>query len=292
MDVSIIMVNYNTVELLINSIDSVFTHTSGISYEIIVVDNASIDNSAFIMQEKYGLSIQYIGLDKNIGFGKANNVGIERAKGRNVFLLNPDTLLQTNAAKILSNYLDENVNVGIVGANLYNEDGSFQAAFSNIYPSIGYELSNLLHTFFFFDKEHINDTADSREVKSVVGAAMMVKYEVINQTGAFNPQFFMYSEEEEWCHRTRLAGFKIVNIPKAKVIHLDGKSFNFSADRQKRRLEGLRTLYRVSYSPTYCKIVRCIEYLTIISRLLTFTILNRKEKIIFWRFMYKNRRWE
>jgi GT2 family glycosyltransferase len=85
MDVSVIIVNYNTVGLLINSIDSVFTHTSGISYEIIIVDNASVDNSASILQEKFGLNIQYIGLDKNIGFGKANNVGIKKAKGRNNF---------------------------------------------------------------------------------------------------------------------------------------------------------------------------------------------------------------
>lgn len=292
MDVSIIIVNYNTVSLLIDSIDSIFTQTSGISYEIIVVDNASADNSAFILRERFGLNIQYISLDKNIGFGKANNVGIKQAKGRNIFLLNPDTVVENNAVKILSDYLDENTNVGIVGANLYNKDGSFQASFSNVYPSIGYELGNLLHVFYFFDKEHINYTAQPKEVKSVVGAAMMVKYQVIRQTGAFNPQFFMYSEEEEWCYRTRLAGFKIFNIPEAKIKHLDGQSFNFSADRQKRRIEGLRTLYCVSYSPTYCKIIRGLEYLTIVSRLLTFTVLNKKEKIIFWRFMYKNRRWD
>lgn len=291
MDVSIIIVNYNTISLLINAIDSVLEKTKEISYEIIVVDNNSDDNSQFIISQKYSNKVNYIALSENIGFGRANNKGIEVANGRNVFLLNPDTILQNNAVKILSDYLDSNSLVGVAGANLYNDDGTFQASFSQMYPSLGVELSNLFHLMFLQNKQCINESEKAIEAKSVVGAAMMIKKEVIEKAGVFNPEFFMYSEEEEWCYRIRKGGFKIFNVPLAKITHLDGKSFQFSENRQKRRLDGVRALYRVSYSKIYCSLLKIVEYITIISRLIIFRILKKDQKINYWLFMYKNRKW-
>ncbi len=292
MDVSIIFVNYKTINLLANSIASVLTETKDISYEIIVVDNASGDDSRALLFEKFNNKVKYVSLPDNIGFGRANNEGIKIANGRNVFLLNPDTLLLNNAVKILSDYLDDNSEIGVVGANLYNEDKSFQPSFSHNYPSLGFEVSNLFHALFLFNRENVNSTKNPKIVKSVVGAAMMIKQSVIDKTGAFDPRFFMYAEEEEWCLRIRKSGHKIANVPEASILHLDGKSFDFSADRQKRRLEGVRTLYRISYSPFYCRILRVVEYLTIISRLAVSKILRNHAKIDFWSFMYDNRKWE
>lgn len=291
MDVSIIIVNYNTISLLINALDSVLEKTEGILYEIIVVDNNSDDNSQYIINQKYNSQVTYLALSENIGFGRANNKGIEIAKGRNIFLLNPDTILQNNAVKILSNFLDENSSAGVAGANLYNEDGTYQPSFSQIYPSLKVELSNLFHLMFIQNKQCINETNQAIQTLSVVGAAMMIKKGVIEKAGVFNPNFFMYSEEEEWCYRIRKKGFMIFNVPMSKITHLDGKSFQFSENRQKRRLEGVRTLYRVSYNGFYCEMLRLVEYITIVSRLLIFKILKKEDKIRYWSFMYKNREW-
>jgi len=292
MDVSIIFVNYNTVALLIDAIDSVLNKTQGISFEIIVVDNASSDNSQQLLTEKFNKKIQYIPLPENIGFGRANNEGMKIAQGRNVFLLNPDTILENNAIKLLSDYLDANPEVGVAGGNLYNEDGSPQPSFSFIYPSIGFELSNLFHVLFLYNRETFNHTVEPMFVKRIVGAAMMIRKTVIDKVGGFDPDFFMYAEEDEWCHRISKAGYKIVNIPEPHITHLDGRSFQFSEHRHKRKLEGIRTLYRVSYSPLYCMILRGVEYLTIISRLASSKLSGNEEKLKYWRFMYNNRKWQ
>jgi GT2 family glycosyltransferase len=291
MDVSIIFVNYNTATLLMNAIDSVLNKTEDVEYEIIVVDNASTDDPYQLLTDKFRNRIKYIPLPENIGFGGANNVGINMAQGRNVFLLNPDTLLQNNAIEVLSNYLDAHINVGVAGANLYNEDSSPQPSFALYYPSIGYEMSNLFHMLFLYKRETFNDTDLPKTTKRVVGAALMVKKSVVAEVGAFDSRFFMYAEEDEWCYRIRKAGYKIVNVPQAKITHLDGKSFQFSEQRQKRKLEGLRTLYKISYSSFYCRVLRVVEYLTIISRLAICKVLNKHEKLIYWMFMYNNRKW-
>lgn len=291
MDVSIIIVNYNSISLLLDAIDSVLDKTEDIVYEIIVVDNNSADDSRRIIGQKYNEQVKYLALPENIGFGRANNEGIKIARGRHIFLLNPDTVLQNNAVKILSDFLDGNSQVGVVGANLYNDDGTYQPSFFQMYPSLKIELSNLFHLMFFQNKQNINQTDQAIKTKSVVGAAMMVKKEVIEKVGGFDPRFFMYAEEEEWCNRIRKAGFLVFNVPAAKIIHLDGKSFQFSENRLKRRLEGTRTLYRISYSRFYCTMLKAVEYITIISRLVIFRVLKQDEKIQYWSFMYKNRKW-
>ena len=121
-DVSIILVNYNTIHLLVNALDSLFEKCNDISYEVIVVDNNSSDNSREICKSRYGERVFFLSLLENVGFGRANNEGIKIAKGKNVFLLNPDTILLNNAVKILSEFLDNHINVAICGGNLYTKE--------------------------------------------------------------------------------------------------------------------------------------------------------------------------
>lgn len=288
MDVSIIFVNYNTISLLVNAIDSVLEKTIGVKFEIIVVDNASKDNSEIILANKYQGKVIYILLPENIGFGRANNEGVKIAKGRNVLLLNPDTLLENNAIKILSDYLDFKSDLAAVGGNLYYEDGTNQPSFSLSYPSL---RTNILNLILPNRGIYFNNSIIPKEVKTIFGAAIMIKKEVFNIVGGFNPLFFMYAEEDELCFRIRKKGYKLMNVPLAKITHLEGKSFQFSEQRLLRRLVGLRTLYKVSYSPTYNTLIRFVEYLIIITRLLIFKLLNNKDKVQYWKFMYHNRKW-
>lgn len=292
MDVSIIIVNYNTINLLCNTVDSVMQKTSKLIYEIIVVDNNSKDNSKQIINDKYSEKVKYISLSENIGFGRANNEGIQIAKGRNIFLLNPDTILENNGIKILSDYLDDNRKVGVVGGNLLNEDGSPQPSYTHFYPSINLEIVKLFHLVFLFKNDFYNETTTPKFVKTVYGAAMMVRKSVIQEVGGFDPRFFMYAEEDEWCHRIKKAGYKIVNIPQCVITHLDGRSFEFSEERNKRQLDGLRVLYRVTYSANYCRILRVIEYLVILNRLILYKLLGNKDKLNRYVFLYNNRKWK
>ena len=119
MDVSIIIVNYNTLELTKNTIDSVNEKTKDLNYEIILVDNASTDGSVEFFEKEYKNKIIFIKNDENLGFGRANNRGIKIAKGKYVFLLNSDTLLINNAIKILFDFMEKNNNCGVCGGNLY-----------------------------------------------------------------------------------------------------------------------------------------------------------------------------
>ena len=122
MDVSVIMVNYNTLELTKNTINSVMEKTKDLNYEIILIDNASTDGSVEFFEKEYKDKIIFIKNNENLGFGKANNKGIEIAKGKYVFLLNSDTLLINNAIKILFDFMEKNKNCGVCGGNLFDID--------------------------------------------------------------------------------------------------------------------------------------------------------------------------
>jgi len=292
MDVSIIIVNYNTITLLCNAIDSVFEKTESVDYEIIVVDNDSTDNSENIIPQKYGNKVFYLKLPHNIGFGRANNEGIKIAKGRNIFLLNPDIILINNAVKILSDYLDENKDIGVCGGNLYNEHQNPTISFVRILPSIKEELDQ----FFFYLPSRIiygknrdfNHTGKSMIVKAVIGADMMIRKEVLEEVGCFDFDFFMYHEELELCHRIGKANYKIKNVPNAKIIHLEGKSLSCNTERRRKMLNARTLFYKKTHSNLYRFIADSIFYLTAVSRIIIFSVLRNKEKSFYWKFILKN----
>ena len=227
-DVSIIIVTYNTCKMTDECIDSIIEKTSGISYEIILVDNASKDESRnFFTGDS---RIKYIYNEENIGFGKANNKGVEIAEGRNILFLNSDTLLRNNAIKILSDFLDSHENTGACGGNLFDLEGSPAQSFRTYFPSIYDDFNVLLNNIpdRIFPKRRIkfNHMGKPLEVKHIIGADMMVKSEVIEKTGAFDPRFFMYREETELCHRIYNAGYKLYSVPDAEITHFVTKTVN------------------------------------------------------------------
>lgn len=136
MDVSVIIVNYKTLQLLVQAIDSILDKTEDIVYEIIVVDNHSQDDSERVVHERYGNRVTYLLLAENVGFGRANNEGLRIARGRNILFLNPDTILVNNAVRILSDYLDSHPDTGAVGGNLYTADMQPNVSFNRVRPSI------------------------------------------------------------------------------------------------------------------------------------------------------------
>ena len=228
MDVSIIIVNYKTLPLIMDCIHSIIKHSVGISYEIIVVDNNSHDDFDKHIKSIYGNQVLCLPLSENIGFGRANNEGVKLARGRNIFFLNPDTLLLNNAVKVLSDYLDANPSVACCGGNLYNVEMKPMHSYSMLLPSLSWEI-NLLsggryEKLRWGKNAQFNHTLVPRKVGYICGADMMVKHEVLEKLGGFSNDFFLYYEDTELAYRIKLAGYEIVSIPFAKIQHLEGKS--------------------------------------------------------------------
>ena len=259
MDVSIIIINYNTLVLTKNTINSVIEKTQGIKYEIILVDNASADGSIEYFEEKYRNKIIFLKNRENLGFGRANNKGIEIAKGKYVFLLNSDTLLINNAIKILFEYMELNPKVGVCGGNLYDGELNPTHSYLKKIPSIKTEIN------YFFNilgkivkkiskkRDDFNYSESAREVGYITGADMMIRKSILEKIGIFDEIFFMYSEEAELTYRIKQAGYKIISVPKAKIVHLEGKSTKFKEKKFKMCLESKYKYFYKIYGIKSCK---------------------------------------
>lgn len=218
MDVSIIIVNYNTKELTSSCIESVIEHTKNISYEIILVDNKSTDGSeSFFCKDKRLLFIQS---HKNVGFGKANNLGFEYSHGKYIFLLNSDTLLKNNAVEMFYKAMEKaDKNVACMGAILKDEDGNPIKSFGYY---LGLKMLMPLKVTQFFSEDSIGESGIV--VPVVLGADMFIRRTAIERCGFFDPNFFMYHEENDLQRRFHNSGLCSVIISGPSIIHLEGQS--------------------------------------------------------------------
>lgn len=263
MDVSVIIVNYKTPQLVIECVESIIEKTKDISYEIIIVDNDSQDNSKEIICNSLGNKIQYIQSNINLGFGKANNLGAKFATGKYLFLLNSDTLLVNNSIKELYDYIDNYDDCGIVGGNLYTIDmkpnPSYSMSFNTLEQvkeesSWKYIILSRINRKTNKNKEsndNFNETSLPKEVAYLFGADMMISKTLFNRINGFDDDFFMYYEEQELSYRVKKLGFKSVCIPNSKIIHYDGMSTKkvdeFSERQYKMRLNGSFVYYFKRY---------------------------------------------
>jgi GT2 family glycosyltransferase len=227
--VSVIIVNYNTSALLDECIESIMQKTDDISYEIIVVDNHSEKGSLDGLVRKYP-DVRFLFSEKNLGFGKANNLGGKESKGKYLFFLNPDTLLVNNAIAILYEYMNQHPETGICGGNLYDE---------NLKPASSYYDTGMLayeYKILFNRKREpgFNKTGQPKEVNVIVGADLLLSKQLFEEQKGFDPDFFMYFEEVELCGRVQHKGYKIVSIPQAEIIHKQGSSAENKNDELKK----------------------------------------------------------
>lgn len=231
MHLSIIIVNYNTKKLLEDTIQAVIDTMALIRYEIIVVDNDSCDGSIELVKKKYS-HVKLIENKDNLGFPKANNIGIKKALGRYILLLNSDTKVLGHCIEKCLEYMDMNFDIGALGCKLLLANGKLDHACKRGFPtpesSLFYILN--LHKLFPASKRFGQYTLDYlpidkiNEVDALTGAFMMVRKEVINKVGLLDENFFMYGEDLDWCFRIKEAGYKIIYYPEAVTIHYKGGS--------------------------------------------------------------------
>lgn len=284
-DVSVIIVNYHSAELVIECINSIIEKTEDICYEIIVIDNASGDGSVQKLQNKFGERITVIGSEVNLGFGKANNLGNTYAKGEYLFFLNPDTILVNNAIKILHDALIENPDYGVVGGNLFMPDMSPAPSYCMKFDVLKDEKKSASWRYIISQKvkdklgirkgtsfeNKFNDTEYPMSVAYIFGADIMVNKRTFDMIGGFDPDFFMYYEEEELTWRITDAEYKVMSIPNAKIIHLDGATTKeqntFSENQFRMRMNGALTYYDKLYGTDGVRAffeLRCKRYCRLI----------------------------
>jgi len=228
-DLSVVILSWNVRNLLRQCLDSVLNHPRPTATEIIVVDNASSDGSAEMVRAEFP-QVKLIVNTINRGYTGGNNDGIATATGRYVLILNPDTRVVGDALSTLVEYADAHPDVGVVGPQLVNPDGSVQSS-RRRFPTL---MTGLFESTWLqplaprrvLRDYYLQDQPDDvpQEVDWVTGACLLVRREAIQQVGGLDEGFFMYSEELDWCRRIKQAGWKIVYLPQAQVMHYVGQS--------------------------------------------------------------------
>ncbi len=221
-DVSVIIVNYNTKRLLGDCIKSVYDKTNDVSYEIIVVDNGSADGSERYIVQRYP-SLCWINSGANIGFGGANNLGASQAKGKYLFFLNSDTLLENNAIKILYDYMEafaSEEHIGAIGSCLLDTQKNYNFS-SGEFPSPQSEFRYIIHKLLKRNK----GSGQTSDVDFITGADLFMTKEVFDSMQGFDPNIFMYYEETDLQYRMAKKGLKRRVIAGPEIIHLEGGSF-------------------------------------------------------------------
>jgi GT2 family glycosyltransferase len=229
-DVSIIIVNWNTREILRGCLVSIFKQTKDINVEVIVVDNASSDESAEMVKIEFP-DVVLITNTENRGFAAANNQGMQLAVGRYILLLNPDTIVLERAIQKTISFADNHPDIGVTGCQVWlNENDIQQTCFS--FPSLSglilqeMGLRRLFPKSRFFGRTKYGwwDRTTQRDVDVVSGMYMLVRRGAIEQVGLMDEDYFVYAEETDWCYRFWKAGWRCVFSPEARIIHLDGGS--------------------------------------------------------------------
>lgn len=240
-DVSVIVVNWNTRQLLRDCIDSILRHSDGYNVEIVVVDNHSSDGSVEMVREHYP-QVLLIANEENTGFARANNQGVRAAGGRYVLLLNSDAMLTPGALRSLMELAASNPRIGMVGAQLIYPDGSFQASFTRI-PTLWQEflilsgLGRLLYgrTYPSFGPE---EKAGPQPAGYVEGACMLAPRSAYLEVGGLDEGYFMYAEDVDLCFAMHRGGWQVWYQPEARIIHL------VSASSKNRKPQREADLYR------------------------------------------------
>jgi GT2 family glycosyltransferase len=304
-DLSVIIVNWNTRDLLRDCLNSVSKTISNLIFEMIVVDNCSSDGSVAMLEKEFPSVIRIVN-EENKGFGAANNQALSIMKGRYALLLNSDAVLTTGAVNKLCDFCEANEKAAIVCGQLLNADGSKQNSVASFPSLLTLAFNDSLLEYLFprrYPSKRYKHTSPI-EVDSVIGACMMIRKKALEETGAFDERYFFFFEETDLAYTMRLKGWKIYQVPDAFIYHLQGQSIGHKAGS---RIEFYRSRYqflRKWHKPFYF----CLAKIIILMRLLvnetssfiiaTVTLgINKKmrkklsiySELIRWHFQKKSR---
>ena len=237
MDVSIIIINYNTRELTLDCLRSIYAQTRGLSFEVIVMDNGSSDGSWETLSGQSFPNYRYSYNKENLGFSRANNQGAALAAGQFLFFMNSDMKLLNNVPGLLTDYMIAHPEAGILGPKFLNPDKSLQVSCRNFpsllfgalkfFPFLKSILSSQSRAYYHEEK----DFSQIQDVDTVSAGALFIRRELFESIGRFDPFSFMYAEDADICRQVRDRGFKVVFLPEPELIHYGGQSTRLNSNR-------------------------------------------------------------
>lgn len=245
MDISVILVSYNTIEMTKQALNDLFASEGNFKMEVFMIDNASKDHSAEVLRREYP-NITIIENSQNVGFGRANNQALPSIRGKYVLLLNTDAFVQPDSLIKTMQYMEAHPKCGMLGVKLLGRDGTLQPS-CRYFPTswnIFLERTNLKK--FFKQTKLIDDMnwdhASVRSCDWVPGCYALIRKEVIDQVGLFDPRYFLYYEEVDHCFAAKRAGWEVVYFPETTVIHIGGESAKQEAaiSSKSRQIESLQ----------------------------------------------------
>jgi GT2 family glycosyltransferase len=252
-EISIIIINFNTYNLTCNCLESIYTLTKDVEFEVILVDNASTECSPQLFKEKYPL-VNLVISKENIGFSKGNNLGIKFSKGEYILLLNSDTELQNNAVKMVYDVLKNDSKIGAASSKLIFQNGIIQSCcqkFPSVFLNV-FEFSRLHKLFPLSIRSHIFfgsyfDHLSYAEPDWIWGTFFMFPRQLLGlmKHGILNDDFFMYIEDMKWCYDIRKLGLKAAYVPDAITLHHMGGS---SADKKRLMFKNYNLFLKKNYN--------------------------------------------
>jgi GT2 family glycosyltransferase len=273
-DVSVIIVNFNTVLLLRECLMSLEKADMGIySAEVIVVDNGSVDGSIEMVKKEFP-SILLIENKENTGFAKANNIGIKKSSGRYVLLLNSDTEVNHRTLSVMVSYMDTHSDVGVSTCKLLLRDGSMDPACHRGAPTPWAAFSYYLKLEILFPHSSMfaqyhqtyKNLSTTHDVDIISGAFFLVRREVIEKVGSLDEEYFFYGEDMDWCIRIKRAGWRVVFNPTVTILHKKKQSGRAHMDRSRKVKTDMyfyefnKLFYKKNYDGIYPKFVMSFIY--------------------------------
>jgi N-acetylglucosaminyl-diphospho-decaprenol L-rhamnosyltransferase len=255
LDLYIVIVSYNTRDLLRQCLQSVFASRGDFTYQVCVVDNHSPDDSAGMVRVEFPQAV-LIDSPANVGYAQANNLGLRSASARYYLLLNPDTVLPPSALADMLHFMEAHPDAGVAGPRLVLQDGSLDLACRRGFPTPAVSFYHLMGLSKLFPKSRrfgrynmtYLDPAETAEVDSVVGAFMLVRNEAIQHAGLLDEDFFMYGEDLDWAYRIKAAGWKIYYNADVTVLHYKRASSQHSLKAQVEFYRAMVLFFRKHYA--------------------------------------------
>lgn len=281
MDLSVVIVSYNTNELLVECLASVKVAIKSLKAEVFVVDNNSHDGTPEMVKKKFPW-VSLIANPDNKGFSKANNQAIKIARGKYVLILNPDTKVLADTFTTMIGYMEKNPDVGVSTCRVEFPNGNLDVDCRRHFPTPWRSfchfsgLSKMFKGSKIFDQYNYGYQKDSVEhdVDACVGAFMLIRKDAIKKVGMFDEEFFFYGEDLDWCYRFHLEGYRIVFTPITKIIHYKGASSGIKKQSQevskatkeskkmvmRQTVRAMRIFYRKHYKDKYPTLVNWTVY--------------------------------
>jgi len=299
-DLSVIIVNWNSAPDLARCLSSLYAHTTGVEFEVIVVDNASRDGCGAMLADHFP-QVTFVQSTNNRGFAAANNLGVRHSSGSLLLFLNPDTEFTSPAIGRMMSVLESRPDAGIVGCRLLNADGTVQTTCVQTFPTIWNEALDVEYLRRAFPRSRLwgnavvySDDELIAEVECISGACLMIRRDVFNAVGGFCERYFMYVEDRDLCYAIRHPGYKTFFTSSCAVIHYGGTSSGLRPESDfatLMRCESLLTFMRFRRGRIYATLFRASVVIVAVGRLLALALLSALGRPHAQRLSIPKRKW-